>query len=120
MARLESQIRETKEHEAATLARNVRQADLLQLEAKLDRDFATLKSRQKDERTQADNTAWDMKYIRDRQTMLIELFDKSLFFLCKHKQKTIGAMVGSLSFLSICFFSLVIQKCFKEGAQVHR
>ncbi len=86
MARLESQIRETKEHEAATLARNVRQADLLQLEAKLDRDFATLKSRQKDERTQADNTAWDMKYIRDRQTMLIELFDKSLFF-CANTSK---------------------------------
>lgn len=70
IAEIEVASKSEKDQKELELAKNVRQADLKQLLARIENDFSTLKARCASEDTQAMQTAKDMKYMRERQMML--------------------------------------------------
>ena len=67
MARVEQVVKAAKEEKTAKLAEEARAADAKQIVAKNQSDFQVLRSCISDELTRAQNTAKDLKYIRDRQ-----------------------------------------------------
>ena len=69
-ARVETAVRQKKEEHQAELQQNLRQADLAQLLAKLESDFAILDSVVPKASQEAELHALDMKYLRDRQERL--------------------------------------------------
>lgn len=61
------------------LAQKVRQATFEQLQAKLSQDMATLKQRAPTKESQAVETALDVRYVKERQKMLVLL---AMFVFC--------------------------------------
>ena len=64
---MEQAARIAKEETETRLAEELRAAEAKQVMTKLQSDMALLKERVPDERVQAQNTARDIKYLRDRQ-----------------------------------------------------
>lgn len=70
IATIENATKSRKEKEAEDLAADVRQADLKQIMARIDADFAALDAMSGGDAKEAVETALDMKWIRDRQMIL--------------------------------------------------
>jgi len=69
-ARVEQAARTAKEETETRIAEELRAAEAKQVMTKLQSDMSMLKERIPDERVQAQNTAKDIKYLRDRQMRL--------------------------------------------------
>ncbi|CAK9073503.1 unnamed protein product [Durusdinium trenchii] len=67
VSKIEMASRNEKEEKEAQLAKNVRQADLQQILARLGNDLDLLKARAANAPSEAVENALDMKYLRDRQ-----------------------------------------------------
>ena len=80
IARVEQSWRSEKMKQEKELASNVRAADLTQLLARLDADMSLLITRENNAPSRAVETAKDMKYLWERQTMLVVVEVVSDFF----------------------------------------
>lgn len=97
--------RNEKEEKEAQLAKNVRQADLQQILARLGNDLDLLKARAANAPSEAVENALDMKYLRDRQEFLS--WSRS-FFCLSGLSRLCGLVSFRFRFLSVVFHCAVL------------
>ena len=93
---MESAARIAQEEKSAQLAQELRAAEGKQVLAKLEADMSLLKSRIPDDRVQAERTAKDLKYLRERQANLGVSISASFYFAFLPRQRVFAKTKSSV------------------------